>query len=160
VIAVDTPAVVVDVDRLERNLERWQAHCDDISLSNRPHIKTLVGRRGDPRRRRADHPCDGRQPAASGPSRPRRGEQVALAGSCSRDGFGTILEAPRSSIVRLTEEHAVVVVAAEDALELGQRVRIVPNHVCVVVNLADELVVHSGGLEPTTWPVDARGRSR
>ena len=39
-IEVDTPAVVVDVDRLQRNLERWQAHCDAVGLANRPHVKT------------------------------------------------------------------------------------------------------------------------
>jgi D-serine deaminase-like pyridoxal phosphate-dependent protein len=38
--ALDTPAAVVDVDRLERNLERWQEHCDSVGLANRPHIKT------------------------------------------------------------------------------------------------------------------------
>ena len=39
-IYVDTPAVVVDVDRLEHNLARWQAHCDAVGLANRPHVKT------------------------------------------------------------------------------------------------------------------------
>ena len=75
-------------------------------------------------------------------------------------GFGTILEAPESIVEWLSEEHAVVAVAPGDSLELGEQVRVVPNHVCVVVNLADELVVHGEGIEPTTWPVDARGRSR
>lgn len=36
----DTPAVVVDLDRLERNLACWQAHCDRVGLANRPHVKT------------------------------------------------------------------------------------------------------------------------
>jgi len=40
VTLLDTPAVVVDLDRLERNLERWQAHCDRVGLANRPHVKT------------------------------------------------------------------------------------------------------------------------
>ena len=75
-------------------------------------------------------------------------------------GFGSILEAPESIVEWLSEEHAIVAVAAGDSLELGEQVRVVPNHVCVVVNLADELVVHGEGVEPTTWPVDARGRSR
>ena len=75
-------------------------------------------------------------------------------------GFGTILEAPESTIARLTEEHAVVELAASEALELGQQVRIVPNHVCVVVNLVDEVIVHGESIEPTAWPIDARGRSR
>ena len=75
-------------------------------------------------------------------------------------GFGTILEAPASTVEWLSEEHAVVSLGPEDSLELGQQVRVVPNHVCVVVNLADEVIVHGAGVEPTTWPVDARGRSR
>ena len=100
-------------------------------------------------------------------SRPSADRAVLDAGSkvlthdpSSEPGFGSILEAPGSVVEWLSEEHAVVAVAPGDSLELGQQVRIVPNHVCVVVNLADELVVHGEGLEPATWPVDARGRSR
>jgi D-serine deaminase-like pyridoxal phosphate-dependent protein len=88
------------------------------------------------------------------------GGKVLSQDLCSEPGFGTILEAPTSVVEWMSEEHAVVSVAAGDTLELGQQVRVVPNHVCVVVNLADELVVHGDALEPTTWPVDARGRSR
>jgi D-serine deaminase-like pyridoxal phosphate-dependent protein len=39
-LGVETPAAVVDVDRLERNLERWQRECDRTGLANRPHVKT------------------------------------------------------------------------------------------------------------------------
>jgi D-serine deaminase-like pyridoxal phosphate-dependent protein len=38
--AIDTPAAVVDVDRLERNIARWQAEADRLGLANRPHVKT------------------------------------------------------------------------------------------------------------------------
>ena len=38
---------------------------------------------------------------------------------------------------------------------LGSRVRVVPNHVCNAVNLADAYVLTDGG----TWPVAARGRN-
>jgi D-serine deaminase-like pyridoxal phosphate-dependent protein len=100
-------------------------------------------------------------------SRPRSDRAILDAGSktLSSDpgpgtGFGTILEAPTSAIAWLGEEHAIVELAAGDALELGQQVRVVPNHVCPVVNLADELVVHGDRVEATAWPVDARGRSR
>jgi D-serine deaminase-like pyridoxal phosphate-dependent protein len=37
---VATPAAIVDLDRLESNLARWQARCDELGLANRPHIKT------------------------------------------------------------------------------------------------------------------------
>lgn len=37
---LDTPALVVDLERLERNLERWQRFCVGLGMANRPHIKT------------------------------------------------------------------------------------------------------------------------
>ena len=39
-MAFETPAAVVDLDRLERNLRRWQTYCDEHGLANRPHVKT------------------------------------------------------------------------------------------------------------------------
>lgn len=42
---------------------------------------------------------------------------------------------------------------------IGAVVAVVPNHVCPVVNLADELVVTRGGQIVDRWPVDARGRN-
>jgi D-serine deaminase-like pyridoxal phosphate-dependent protein len=100
-------------------------------------------------------------------SAPAAGRAVLDAGSktLSSDpgpapGHGTILEAPRSIVERLSEEHAVVALDPAETLELGQRVRIVPNHACVVVNLADELVALRQGQEPRPLAVDARGRSR
>src|SRR5438270_11826913 len=35
-----TPAAVIDMDRVERNIARIQATCDAAGLANRPHIKT------------------------------------------------------------------------------------------------------------------------
>jgi D-serine deaminase-like pyridoxal phosphate-dependent protein len=75
-------------------------------------------------------------------------------------GHGLVLEAPSSRIAKLAEEHAYVELASDDELELGQRVRIVPNHACVVVNLYDELAVTRNGQLETSWRVAARGRSQ
>jgi D-serine deaminase-like pyridoxal phosphate-dependent protein len=35
-----TPALVIDMDRVERNIARIQKVCDDAGIANRPHIKT------------------------------------------------------------------------------------------------------------------------
>src|ERR1700730_14922694 len=35
-----TPAAVVDLDRVERNIARVQQLCDKAGVANRPHIKT------------------------------------------------------------------------------------------------------------------------
>jgi D-serine deaminase-like pyridoxal phosphate-dependent protein len=73
------------------------------------------------------------------------------------DGFGLVLEAPSSTLERLDEEHGYLTLAGGDDLELGQQVRVVPNHVCMVVNLFQELVVTQGGAVESYWPVE-RGR--
>jgi D-serine deaminase-like pyridoxal phosphate-dependent protein len=105
--------------------------------------------------------------AATVVSRPTADRAVLDAGSKSLssdrgpdDGYGLVLEAPRSAIARLDEEHGYVSLAEGDRLDLGQQVRIVPNHACVVPNLFDELLVTRDGELVDRWPVDARGRSR
>src|SRR3954462_7869522 len=35
-----TPAAVIDLDRVERNIARVQVACDTAGVANRPHIKT------------------------------------------------------------------------------------------------------------------------
>src|SRR3954466_12389140 len=35
-----TPAAVIDLDRVERNIARVQAACEAAGVANRPHIKT------------------------------------------------------------------------------------------------------------------------
>ena len=63
-------------------------------------------------------------------------------------------------LVRASEEHGVVAVPPGARLEIGQQVRIVPNHVCPVVNLFDEAVIVEGDREIDRWRVAARGLSR
>jgi D-serine deaminase-like pyridoxal phosphate-dependent protein len=105
--------------------------------------------------------------AATVVSRPGDRRAVLDAGSKSltsdlapSPGHGVILEAPSSTIVRLNEEHAYVELADGESLELGQQVRVVPNHACTVSNLFDEFVVVRDGDVVDRWRVDARGRSR
>jgi D-serine deaminase-like pyridoxal phosphate-dependent protein len=73
------------------------------------------------------------------------------------ENFGLILEAPSSKLYRLNEEHGYVELAPSDLLALGDQVRIVPNHACVVANLFDELMVIQDDAPVTRWPVE-RGR--
>jgi D-serine deaminase-like pyridoxal phosphate-dependent protein len=37
---LETPAVVIDLDRLEANIDRMQCYLDEHGIANRPHIKT------------------------------------------------------------------------------------------------------------------------
>ncbi len=62
------------------------------------------------------------------------------------------------TIERLSEEHATVRVTGATRLEPGDRVRVVPNHSCVVSNLVDVVRVVDGEQVIETLPVAARGR--
>ena len=62
------------------------------------------------------------------------------------------------TIERLSEEHATVRVTGATRLEPGDRVRVVPNHSCVVSNLVDVVRLVDGDQVIDTLPVAARGR--
>ncbi len=37
---VDTPAILIDIDRVKANIAKAQAHADSVGVKLRPHIKT------------------------------------------------------------------------------------------------------------------------
>jgi D-serine deaminase-like pyridoxal phosphate-dependent protein len=77
------------------------------------------------------------------------------------DGYGLILEHPEAKIARFAEEHGFLDLARSNTRPVvGDVVRIVPNHVCVVVNMMDEVVMVRGDEIIGTLPVAARGKLR
>ncbi len=75
------------------------------------------------------------------------------------DGHGLILEHPEARIAKFAEEHGFLDLAAcNDRPNVGDVVRIIPNHVCVVVNMLDRLVAVRGERIEGEIPVAARGR--
>jgi D-serine deaminase-like pyridoxal phosphate-dependent protein len=73
-------------------------------------------------------------------------------------GFGRLADYPEARISALSEHHATVTWPPDSPLPaLGAVLRVVPNHVCATVNLADELVVVAEGVEVDRWRVAARG---
>jgi D-serine deaminase-like pyridoxal phosphate-dependent protein len=75
------------------------------------------------------------------------------------EGYGLVMGTPHT-IRSLSEEHGVVEMAEpSETPRVGDRVRIIPNHACVVSNLYDEVHLISGDAVTETLPVAARGRS-
>jgi len=74
--------------------------------------------------------------------------------------YGVVLGYPEARVVTLSEEHAVIDLGAGGGAQpqVGDKLRIVPNHTCVVSNLFDEVVFHRDGLVTRALPVAARGR--
>ncbi|MCA6123640.1 D-TA family PLP-dependent enzyme [Bradyrhizobium sp. WSM 1704] len=77
------------------------------------------------------------------------------------EGHGLILEHPEAKIARFAEEHGFLDLSRSNTRpNVGDVVRIVPNHVCVVVNMMDEVVMVRGDEIIGTLPVTARGKLR
>ena len=72
-----------------------------------------------------------------------------------------ILEHPEARIARFAEEHGFLDLTRSNTRpNVGDVVRIVPNHVCVVVNMMDEVVMVRGEEIIGTLSVAARGKLR
>jgi D-serine deaminase-like pyridoxal phosphate-dependent protein len=77
------------------------------------------------------------------------------------DGHGLIIEHPEAKIARFAEEHGFLDLSRSNTRpNVGDVVRIVPNHVCVVVNMMDEVVMVRGEEIVGVLSVAARGKLR
>ncbi len=75
------------------------------------------------------------------------------------EGFGALLEHPSVIVKSMSEEHGILDLGATDwRPEVGDMVRVIPNHVCIVTHLHDLVYGARGYTIETHWPVAARGR--
>lgn len=99
-------------------------------------------------------------------SRPTENRAVIDAGSkaltsdtLGLEGFGRITDYPDAVITSLSEEHGVIDLGAcASKPKVGDRLRVIPNHCCVVSNLFDEVMLISGDEIIESARVAARGR--
>ena len=76
-------------------------------------------------------------------------------------GYGLVKGYEDAVIERLNEEHGVIDLSGcSRKPQVGERLQILPNHVCVVSNLHDEIAVMRGGVLLDTRRVEARGKTR
>ena len=74
-------------------------------------------------------------------------------------GFGLIEAYPEAVIIGLSEEHGTIDLSkCATKPQIGEKLRIIPNHACVVSNLFDAVTLISQGKVVETVHVDARGR--
>jgi D-serine deaminase-like pyridoxal phosphate-dependent protein len=99
-------------------------------------------------------------------SRPTATRAVIDAGSKSlssdllnQKDYGAVLGREDITVASLSEEHGVIrLPEPSDWPRIGDRLRIIPNHACVVSNLFDAVHLMDAAGEIETVPVAARGR--
>jgi D-serine deaminase-like pyridoxal phosphate-dependent protein len=99
----------------------------------------------------------------------RKGERIIIDGgsktfSSDRDNsgdarFGHVTSAPDSVFHKMNEEHGFIDIhGVHQDFEIGQKLRIIPNHICTAVNLHECVYGIRGGVVEEVWRVEARGK--
>ncbi|HEY8997443.1 MAG TPA: alanine racemase [Edaphobacter sp.] len=74
-------------------------------------------------------------------------------------GHGAIVEDPNALLFGLSEEHGHVnITSSSRHYRIGERLRIVPNHVCTAINMHDRIYGIRNDEVVEIWPVAARGK--
>jgi D-serine deaminase-like pyridoxal phosphate-dependent protein len=74
-------------------------------------------------------------------------------------GFGLIKEDHAAEIERLSEEHGHLNITRSDRrYKVGERLSVIPNHVCTTVNMHDEIYGVRGDEVEAVWRVEGRGK--
>ena len=74
-------------------------------------------------------------------------------------GFGELLDRPEVTIKSMSEEHGILDLSRSTWKPVvGEQVRIIPNHVCIVTHLNDTIVGIRNGSVVEKYAVEARGR--
>jgi D-serine deaminase-like pyridoxal phosphate-dependent protein len=81
-----------------------------------------------------------------------------LAGA-SEMSFGYVTDAPEAVFFKMNEEHGYIDLRRVDKeFSIGDRVRIIPNHICVAMNLHEQVYGIRGDEVVETWRVEGRGK--
>lgn len=86
------------------------------------------------------------------------GSKVLTSDLLGLTGYGHVLERPDIVIDQLSEEHGRLTSENPINLVVGQRIRIVPNHACVVTNVVDAVHILRKNRPTEILPVTARGK--
>ena len=87
------------------------------------------------------------------------GSKTLSSDTLGLEGYGYLREYPEAMIYNLSEEHGFLDLSeCKRKPELGERVTVIPNHCCPVVNLSDELIGVRDNVLVKRWLVTARGK--
>ena len=79
--------------------------------------------------------------------------------AAAEPGFGYLPEAPGAVFEKMNEEHGFVDIRkAQGSWKVGDRVRVMPNHICVAMNLHEQVYGIQGEEVLEVWKVEGRGK--
>ena len=72
--------------------------------------------------------------------------------------FGLFPDRPDWTMIKMNEEHGYVKLAGDKSPKIGEKIWMVPSHVCTTVNMHDEIAYGRAGKVEGMFKVAARGR--
>jgi len=69
-----------------------------------------------------------------------------------------VLGHPEFELQELSEEHGHLTIPDSSTIKIGDRLRVIPNHVCTCINLHDRVFVVEGEQVVDQWKVAGRGK--
>ncbi|HHC18869.1 MAG TPA: hypothetical protein ENK81_00500, partial [Euryarchaeota archaeon] len=81
-------------------------------------------------------------------------------GKAAVEGYGYIIEHPNAIISSLSEEVGKIILNSGETIKLGEKIRIIPNHSCVVCNNISFAVLHEDEDIRGLIHIDMRNGSR
>ena len=86
------------------------------------------------------------------------GSKALTSDLLNQKDYGYVLEYPDARLTSLSEEHGTMDIAhCAQKPQIGEKVRIIPNHCCVVSNLFDTVYFHKQATVSKSYEVVARG---
>ena len=86
------------------------------------------------------------------------GSKVFTSDLLDLQGYGHVIDFADLSLEKLSEEHGCLTSDSATGLTVGQKIRIVPNHACVVSNMLDQVVLVRGPNKIKKQSVVGRGQ--
>ena len=86
------------------------------------------------------------------------GSKVLTSDLFGLTGYGKVINEPHLKICQLTEEHGTITSDNPTGLKIGQQLRIIPNHACVVTNMLDSVIFVENETPIKHQKVIARGK--
>jgi D-serine deaminase-like pyridoxal phosphate-dependent protein len=81
--------------------------------------------------------------------------------SGDKQGFGCVTQYPEVQFVSMSEEHGHLHLGDSTYRpQIGEKLTIIPNHVCTCVNMHDQIYYHRSGIVKGAWTVEGRGKLR
>lgn len=84
---------------------------------------------------------------------------VGLKAATNDNGNPVFKDHPKCRIRVMTEEHSIFRASPNDNFQIGQKIEIVPSHICTTVNLYDHFTVIKDDEIFARWEIEARGKN-